>query len=302
VTKIVNKQKYSSNVLDDRKLGSYFEDSELIYLCSQGTYRHTNFLDIAQYDIDAIMKDLLLFLNKPHSSKIHLLDYYNQNQKQKIEYFTLRYLVKIHGENYSIYFNGKSGVDRISTNKLPGQTSQRDVIIKAFQQTDSGMTKEEVSSLIRSKHLNHAAFYLNQLINDNLVVRIDRTMYNIPEKAFRNIDVVLILERIKEIINSTNLIVECDIFRKYVNSQLNLSYSKYFYASIVSMNLASLGLFKVNNLFSNNPIMYKSLKEIYLYHCDPDLSNKENLKRLQKILLITDNVAQAVINQNKYSD
>lgn len=117
-------------------------------------------------------------------------------------------------------------------------------------------------------------------------------VYTTPEKAFSNMDTKAIMQVIQDIMNtSNNVIVEADVFREYVNMELNLSYSKYIYAALVTTKLKELAWHRNNTLFSKNPIPYKSLAEICNKVCNPELSTNENVKILQEIVWITDSVA-----------
>ncbi|MFK5949091.1 MAG: hypothetical protein QM500_10040, partial [Methylococcales bacterium] len=102
------------------------------------------------------------------------------------------------------------------------------------------MTKPQIAERLCSKSLNHAGYYLNELMEKNKVVQIDNLMYSTPEKAFKDINSDEILSIIKKLMHSTNKIVKADVFRKFVNRELNLSYSKYFYAALVGLNLKEL--------------------------------------------------------------
>lgn len=297
VAKIVNHNQYSSTKINEKKLlNACFSDSKLIYLCSHGAYKNVMYFN---QDIEVIQSNLLKiksFLKEHDSGTVHLNDYYNHNQelKNNIRYFDLRHIIREFGESQGIYFNGKSGVERISLKNQLESVSQEDVIINTLNQSKSGMTKEEISKLLRSKSLNHAGGYLNKLINLGEIVRIDKTMYSTPEKAFENVDTSRILFLVKQIVNSTNKIIEVDIFRAEINLKMNLSYSKYFYSSLIKLNLDRLHLYNQNHLFSKKPIPFKSLRDIFLLQCSSELSFEENFLKLQEILLLTKEVAYSV--------
>ena len=84
-------------------------------------------------------------------------------------------------------------------------------------------------------------------MEENKVVRIDNLMYSTPKKAFKDINLDEILSIIKKLMHSSNKIVEADVFRMHINRELNLSYSKYFYAALVGFNLKELGWYRINN-------------------------------------------------------
>jgi len=84
------------------------------------------------------------------------------------------------------------------------------VVVQALNQSKGAMTRPEIAERL--------GYYLNELMEENKVVRIDNLMYSTPEKAFKDIKSDEILSIIKKLMYSTNKIVEADVFRKYVIS------------------------------------------------------------------------------------
>jgi len=301
IAKIVNAQNYSKNINEERQTHG-FNDSDYIYLCSHGNYRNLMFLDIELFDLNSIMQHILNYLKFQNIEALNLHDYYQKtsNERPFIEYFALRHLVRTYGEEFRLFFNGRSGVDNVSVNEVSERVTQWDVVVQALNQSKGAMTKAEIADRLRSKSLNHATYYLNELMEENKVVRIDNLMYSTPEKAFKDIDSDEILSIIKKIMYSTNKIVEADVFRQYVNRELNLSYSKYFYVALVGLNLKVLGWYRTNNFVSNTPLDYKNLLHVYKSVCQESLSNAENILRVREILWLTDSVTSNALQQWKW--
>jgi len=299
IAQISNKQKYSSVEMSENKLGSGFKDSDLIYLCSQGCYRHTMYLDFSQYNLDKIANDLKTFLEQQNNDTIHLLEYFNSTTQPQSEYFIIRYLIKQCGKQYGISFKGKSGVDLVSLTTEPNSYSQKDVIIKMLDQAERGLTKSEITKFIRSKSTKHVASYLNELINQGFVVRVDQTIYTTPQKAFGKINTSEILDIIKDIIESTDLIVEADYFRSIVNQKLNYTYSKFFYSALIDVNLSQYGWHKSRTLVCKSPFSYNNLSDIFSKNCNPSMTDQENLEKLKQCVLTTDATAKRIISNQR---
>ncbi len=104
---------------------------------------------------------------------------------------------------------------------------------------------------------------------------------------------------IKDVIN-VGKIVEADIFREYVNMELNLSYSKYIYAALVRTKLNELGWYRSGTLFSKTSIPYKSLADTYDQLCNADLPNSENIQNVKKVAWLTDAVAANALQWWKF--
>jgi hypothetical protein len=63
------------------------------------------------------------------------------------------------------------------------------------------MTKQEIAERLRSKSKGHAAFYINNLMEEGKVVRVDQMVYTTAEKAFCNMDTKAIMLVIKDIMD-----------------------------------------------------------------------------------------------------
>lgn len=303
IARIVNKKGYSSTLFDEtRMIQSYLSDSEYVYLCAKGTYRNLMFIDFEQFDIPEIMQNLLGYFKKHQVTVLHLHDYFYQTKDQRceIEYFTLRHLIREHGEEYGIYFNGKSNVDGVSLNQDLKSITQTDVIIKMLNESKFAVTMQEIAERLRSKSTAHAHFYINNLMEEGKVVRVDQLVYTTPEKAFSNMDTNSIMRVIKDIMGISNIIVEADVFREYVNMELNLSYSKYIFMALVKFQLKELAWHRNNTLFSINPIPYKNLADMCKQLCKLELSNSENAKILQQAAWLTDAVTSEAIHWWKW--
>ena len=302
IARIVNKKGYSSTPFNETRqaCGSFIND--FIYLSDHGTYRNLMFLDLELFNISEIMQDLLGYFKQNQISALHLHDYYYQSKgnRSEIEYFTLRHIVREHGEEYGLYFNGKSGTDSVSLDPKVTLISQADVIIKVLNESKVAMTMQEIAERLRSKSTNHARFYINNLTEEGRVVRVDQLVYTTPEKAFKDLDTKSIMQVIKDIMDISDIIVEADVFREYVNLELNLSYSKYIYAALVRTQIKELAWYRNGNLFSKKTIPYNSLIDICKQLCNPELSNNQNVKIIQKAVWLTDAVAADAIQQWKW--
>jgi hypothetical protein len=299
ISKIINQKSYSLTLFDETKANGGFSDSEYVYLCGHGTYRHLMFLDLGKFNIPEIIQHLLDYFEQRKLNALHLHDYYQQNKMQRaeIEYFTLRHIVRGYGDEYGVFFNGHAGADSISIDKNAARITQADVVVSMLNESKVAMTIQEIAERLRSKSTGHASFYLDTLMKEGRVIRVDHLVYTTPEKAFSKIDVDAVMRIIESVMNARNTIVDADIFREYVNMELNLSYSKYIYAALVRTKLNELGWHRNNTLFSKNPILYKNLADMCRQFCKPELSNRENAEILQQEFWLTNSVTLDAIQQ-----
>jgi len=171
---------------------------------------------------------------------------------------------------------------------------------KVLNESKVAMTKQEIAERLRSKSTAHATFYINNLMEEGKVVRIDQMVYTTPEKAFSNIDTKAIIRVIRDIMSTSSTIVEADVFREYVNFELNLSYSKYIYSALVRTKIKELGWYRNGTLFSKEVIPFKSLADLCRQLCNPASANDQNKKILQEAVWLTDAVTADAIQQWKW--
>ena len=301
IARIVNQKGYTSTPIDETRVTHGFNNNEYIYLCDNGTYRNLIFLNLEQLDISKIMQNLHDFLKQHQRDALHLKYYYDESKgnRSEIEYFTLRHLVREYGEDYGLYFNGRSGADSVSLDANVLRITQADVIIQVLKESKTALTKQEIAQRLRSRSINHAGFYIYNLMEEGKVVRVDKMVYTTPEKAFKDLDIKAIMRIIKDIMDSSDIIVEADVFREYVNIELNLGYSKYIYAALVKSQIKELSWYRKGSLFCKTDIPYNSLFDMCNKLCNPKLSNSENMEMIREMVWLTDPVAKAVIHRWK---
>ncbi|HAU1275979.1 TPA: hypothetical protein F8R88_15345, partial [Legionella pneumophila] len=294
IAKIVNAGGYCATKINETRFThSYFSDSDYIYGSGRGTYRHLMYLDLSKVDIDSIMENILTYFHLNKISRLHLHDYYYQcSLSSVIEYFSLRYIVKTFGVEYGVFFDGKSGVDSLSTVKNGARFTQKEVILSALNNSNRPMTKQEIADRLRSKSLKHANFYLDLMLNEGSVIRINYMTYSTPDKIFGNMDLTQIIFHLEQFIDNTDQIIESGILEQVINKKLNLSYSKFFYSAVVSKICEKNNWYKHNNLVSSKSFSYQNITEILKSNFNSSLSDKQNIEKIKEIILITDEVLE----------
>lgn len=299
VVNIVNAKGYTSSPMTLLRLDFGFTSSEYVYQYDHGTYRHTLYSSFEDFDIDSLLIKMKKFLNDLSSGAYHLMEFYSKEKEScaGLSYFDVRHLVREYGDLYGIYFNGKSNQDSISLDKEVKLGGQRNMIINALNQASGPLTKADITNLLRSKSEKHASFYINELIIDKSVVKIENMQYTTPEKAFKIINVQQVLDKMEDIIFSTDLPVEADVFRQRLNVEFEYSYSKYFYLSLAYVYLGELNAYKRRNFLSQSPISFDGLTDLSSQMCVSSLSYQENIRKLREHAVLTDVVAYNAVNR-----
>ena len=302
ITRIVNINKYAKNQISERRMPGKMFDNEYVYLSDRGTYRHVKYAKFEGIDIEAILLDIIYFFDETNDKSLHLYtDYFQQRQKHiDIDYYTLRYIVRNHGEKHGIYFVGQSQVDTVSLNPNPDRVTLKSAILNTLKNSDKSLTIAEIAQDTRSRNQILTFYTIQALQQEEKVVRVDQKLYTTPEKVFQLIDRQNVLFEINKIIQSTSRIIESDVFREQINSIFNYSYSKYFYASLASLNQKQFSWHCKNQLFCKMPFSYKSMSEILDERCKLLVGQEENIIELQKIIWLTKQTASSSFHNWKF--
>ena len=242
-------------------------DKEYLYQNGRGTYKHIFYLNITDDDKQIILHKVHSKLNEhKHAGR----DSVNLHADIFIpvgfseEYFTIRHIVRAFGESCGVYFNGKSGADTVSLDSEFSLASQKTVLVDLFKKSLKPLSKVDVASKIRSQSLGHASFYLEKLLTDGEILRIDETHYAHRNNAFIGVDIEGTLNLAFNFIDKETRIVEGEKIQSHLNKHLDNDYNKYFYISLLKLYAADFGknYFFRQNLISKSEIKYTGLSDI----------------------------------------
>lgn len=297
VAKIVNNNSYSRTPIQEERLeNAAFELPDYIFLGGKGVYKHTKFIDSANISLDEIFLELMEYVESVSRDVFHLNEGYHASSKlQTYDYYEVRYFVKNFGEDYGFYFDGRSQADSVGIKKGFKNITQKDVIIETMIRNIKPLTKPQIASLLKSKSLDHASYYLDELISAGQVVQVDRMLYTVPELAYKDIDLEKYVKEIENLLRKYAKPVEPSVFRNELNILFSKSYSKHFYASIARLYTRKEGWFRKYNLYSIREIPFLNLNAMLNGICDSELTINENIDLLQKYIAIDQKSADRAI-------
>jgi hypothetical protein len=301
VAKIVNSRAISRTDLNqDRPDNQALFDSDFVYLAGKGVYKHTKYMNLSGIDIDSIFESLLVFFDETNRDVFHLNEVCRKSIfLQDKDYYAIRYIVKMYGEDYGFYFDGKSQADSVGLEKGFKNITQKDVILQAMKNNKKPMTKPEIAALLKSNSIGHASYYLDEMMGDEQIVQVDRMLYTTPEIAYKEIDLPRYIAGINEILMNEYRPVDPSIFQHKLNNDFNETYSKYFYSSIAKNNYQKNNWYRKQNLYSLHDIQFNSLTDAINKHCKSDSDTNANFKMLSDFIAITREAAQVSIENWK---
>lgn len=296
VARYANIRGICTSPFSEQASGNAMHDSQLMYVSGKGVYRHTRFIDFANIDEDIIFSSLDKYFADLGREFSHLSEIYSYSSAlREYDYYIVRYIVKMRGENRGIYFNGKSQTDSISLNPDFELYSQKSVIIEAMERKQSPMTNAEVAQLLKSRSQKHASFYLQELILTNQVVQVDRMLYTTADLAYKTTDLGDLLQSIQMVLEGHGKPVDPSILQKELNLLYGTTYSKYFYGSVARYFAQQEYLHRKQNLFATQAIPFSSLTNAIDELCAVEDGIEICTEILRQHISITDEAARTSI-------
>lgn len=231
---------------------------DYIVQSDRGTYKHIKFVDIKDEDIQKILNEIKRILSlTPYDSVNLKIKIYEESEKLKdFDYFYVRHICRNNGKDSGIYFNGKSGADTVSLKEEIDIQSQLVTILNLFKESGSPLSRNDIATKIRSSSINHASFYINQLIEKNEIVRIDDLRYTTAKRAFFNANTKELIDDIFEKLIEYQKPVEIGVITSFLNNKYHFNYHKAWYLHLCR-NQASLlksTIYTYHNLISLNEL------------------------------------------------
>lgn len=282
-------------------------DKEYVYQIERGAYRHISYLNISEDYKQQVLSKVHSKLNEHKHSGRKSVNLHTDIFKPigfSDEYFTIRHIVRAFGEPFGIYFNGKSGADTVSLDSEFSLASQKTVLVDLFKASLKPLSKKDVASKIRSQSLGHASFYLDKLLTDGEIVRIDETHYAHIDNAFLNVDIQGTLSLAIDYIDKETRIIEGEKVQSHLNKHLDKEYNKYFYISLLKAHASNFGkdYHFIQNLVSNSKIEYSGLTDICRKALNRSKTSVEARNLAKEIVCIHDHALNRCFDQIAYGN
>ena len=137
--------------------------------------------------------------------------------------------------------------------------------------------------------------HCQKLIGENRIVRIARSLYTTPARAFETIDTKTVCEFMDSIIRNAGRPLECDVLRERINEHLRMSYSKYYYGAFARTHAHEFNWHVRKTLCSDRCIPWDGLKDAFRSIFDSSRSKTANLLAFRKSLFVNDRIANGMI-------
>lgn len=278
IARIVNERGYSE--LPEDRLDGTYTDSDLIYLCERGTYRHTAFFPVPLSHRQRVLATVRAHLDATTASTNMRNLVLETRDKLQLDYFDLRYLIATFGEAHGLYFDGASARDTVKLDAAAPAVPLRGSILRAFDNAAEPLTAQEVADALKIRTAQFAQQHIEALRQEGKVMRVGRRLFTTVRKATKGVDVTLIEAIITSTLTAAPGPVEEDVFREAINGALHLSHSRFFYGDL-ARNLARRSSWHVQRtLFAVSPIEVESLTDVFDRSFVATDSDEEILERV----------------------
>lgn len=242
-------------------------EKNYLFQSDRGGYSHITYFPIPEDSYPSIFEEVRKILEQNsalNTANLRMQIYEVSKMLQQYEYFTVRHLIRNFGEDYGIYFNGKSGADTVSLQAGVKPQGQLQTILSLMESSNKPVTRNSLAKQIRSGSENHAAFYLNELMEMGKVVRISAHEYALAENAFKDINIKDVLSEIMNILSHYKKPVEVGVIAEKINVKWHFNYPKAWYLHLIKNQSKAMGLeiFTFHNLISLSHIDDQSIHKV----------------------------------------
>jgi len=131
------------------RLDQSISDNDFIYLCERGCYRHLRYTSVAPGQAQADLELLRALALSSGSDSHGLRTIYSRSSGHfSLPYFELRYEVSVHGQEFGLYFTGRSGTDTLALAPIQSLVTLRQQVLNVV-----GHSPEPVSAMDLVEHL-----------------------------------------------------------------------------------------------------------------------------------------------------
>ncbi len=282
-------------------------DREYIYQCARGTYRHLNFLELDNLTVKNVLakvKSKLQALKYEGRDTASLAIDIFKNEDFSSDYFVIRHIVRAFGASEGIFFKGKSGADTVSLDSDFDVASQKTILIEVFKKSLKALSKKDIADKIRSQSIGHANFYLDKLVTEGVVVRVDETHYAHIDNAFKAVDISQVIETAIKYIEKEDRVIEGEKIQAFLNRNLGLEFNKYFYLSMLKVHASDYGAnyYFVQNLLSKEPLHVSGLVDYCRDALAHTSNTKETIEYIKEYVCAHEHVIRRALHQSSLAE
>lgn len=258
--------------------------------CGKGSIKLSKFGNTDLINVEEIFPKIVTFLdsNSGFSTLDFVFDHLKNSFDEQVDMYDLRYVIKLHGERFGIYFSGKSQGRTISLGKPISINRSQEIEIYINKQLYPNSIEEIASKL----NINEGVvnYIVGDLVQSGKLCRYAATSIYSNKEAYRNFNHNEIKEEIIKLVGS-NKFITVDFLAEKLNDKYFESKSNYFYASYFFYLRSEFHL-NINyhqDILSNNLIPKQKFSQIIGQYIDESLDQEANYRIVINQISITKN-------------
>ena len=267
--------------------GALEKDNTTMF-CGKGSVKLIKFSNIDLIDKKNIFPLVISHLKK--NSMVTSLDNLFENLKkflpEEVDIFDLRYVIKNSGQEYGVFFTGKSQARTVSLDK-PVRLNRSQEIYNYINKLDTYVTIETISKTLKiSEGVINGQ--IGDLIKSGMICRYSANNYTSNQYAYRNFNDDEVSADILKILQS-NKFVTNDFIAEKLNDKYYESKSNYFYSSyLFYLNIKKkMNMNYHQDIFSFDVIPTKSFTYIVRGYINENEDMEENYRSLSNSMSIS---------------
>ena len=262
--------------------------NNFIYHSDRGTLKLIKFCDLLN-DRNQVLEEILNIYNDNYKDQISLDFLFNEIKKKNnfknINFFDLRMVIKIFGEEKGIYFHGKSHSNIVSLIKNFKAISIKDKLKDIFKKTDHEVNINQIKDIFQ-KNSNAIDARLEELVDEMKIFKINPGTYINYESGIKLCNKKEVIFKINELL-SKHLIVTNSFIRETLNDEFDYNHSIFYYNTLIKIFSFEENWFYGQKYLSNEKFDTQELDEKIKNSYDMNSNINENYDRISQILGIS---------------
>lgn len=273
-----------------------------IYLSDKGEHKLVKYLLKKVKDKDQLILKVIDILKNSNKEQCSLEQIYTKiiqfENYKNFNFYELRGIIKIFGEDIGLYHSGKFGQNTISINKKIKTISLKDKIKEIVENSKEEISYQEINKkLQKSNEQLPLSHHLIKLEDENVIFKINPGIYLNFEEALKLCDNLEVEKYLDKVLDNYKFITNVFI-REKINEDLGYNLSTSYYSSLVKVLAKKNNWFCDSNYLSKKEKKMISINKFIENNYEKDLSINDNFTKIRKKIGVSKTYYDNVINQN----
>lgn len=257
--------------------------NNFIYHSDRGTLKLIKFCNLLN-DKNQILDEILNIYNDNYKDQIPLnflfKEIKNKNNFKNINFYDLRMIIKIFGEDKGIYFHGKSQANLVSLIRNFKAITVKDKLKDIFKKTNYEINLDQIKDIFQ-KNSNTIDIRLEELVEEMKIFKINPGTYINYESGIKLCDKNKVIFKIDKLLSKYSIITNSFI-RETLNDEYDYNHSIFYYNTLIKIFSSEKNWFHKERYLSKEEFNPKEWDEKIKNLYDMKLNINENYNKMPK--------------------